>query len=424
MREQVLHFIWKHRLFNTKALYSLDGQSIRIIDVGTHNVEPLGPDFINAHIRINDTDWHGSVEIHLNENDWTIHGHNQNGKYQNVILHVVLYRSVPRVNITPCPIATLELDGKIDASFLERYDRLSSSSQTVMCTSFHTQLDRDKWVWFRSHLLTNRLLRKSKVISSQYERLHRDWEYTFMVQLAMKLGGKVNGFAFAQAIVEIGKPTLVQLRRRTEIEVEAVLLGVLGELTEHCKGYAKELYTHWLHLKSLYRLTQQPITIAYGGTRPQNNLFLRLSQLASFICKYTFQIPTDFHDHLETYSQLLDEVVAAQYWKNHVRLDKTTNMKLSLSWSATFKRYLVINQFIPYRLAFSQTAMGESDLDSAIETMTELQAERNRKTKALSHLMYSEHSADSQALIECYDQYCQQQRCIHCALGKDILSER
>ena len=49
--EQLLHYVWKHKLYPLKELKTSDGQCIEIIDPGLHN-RNAGPDFFNAKIRI------------------------------------------------------------------------------------------------------------------------------------------------------------------------------------------------------------------------------------------------------------------------------------------------------------------------------------------------------------------------------------
>ena len=88
MKEELLHHIWKYRLFASHQLTDTEGSTIDIIDVGHHNLD-AGPDFINAKIKIGDTLWAGNVEIHKKASDWNTHKHPTNPAYNSVILHVV-----------------------------------------------------------------------------------------------------------------------------------------------------------------------------------------------------------------------------------------------------------------------------------------------------------------------------------------------
>ena len=61
--EQLLHYVFKHKLFPLKELRTSDGDPVEVIDPGLHN-HNAGPDFFNAKVRIGQTLWVGNVEIH------------------------------------------------------------------------------------------------------------------------------------------------------------------------------------------------------------------------------------------------------------------------------------------------------------------------------------------------------------------------
>ena len=86
--EELLHYVWKHKLFPLKALTTTAGLPVEVIDPGLHNTN-AGPDFFNAKIRIGGTLWVGNVEIHDHAADWYTHEHHHDARYDNVILHVV-----------------------------------------------------------------------------------------------------------------------------------------------------------------------------------------------------------------------------------------------------------------------------------------------------------------------------------------------
>ena len=49
--EQLLHYVWKHKLFPLKPLHTTTGQKVEIIDPGLSNPD-AGPDFFNAKIKL------------------------------------------------------------------------------------------------------------------------------------------------------------------------------------------------------------------------------------------------------------------------------------------------------------------------------------------------------------------------------------
>ena len=69
MNEDFLHFIWKFKLYDKQTMYTIDGESIEVMSAGLPNSNS-GPDFLNARIKIGETEWAGNVEIHLKSSDW------------------------------------------------------------------------------------------------------------------------------------------------------------------------------------------------------------------------------------------------------------------------------------------------------------------------------------------------------------------
>src|ERR1041385_5016870 len=88
--ERLLHVIWSEQLF--RKTLQIDGQDLVISSPGWWNLE-AGPDFRNAELFIAGRRICGDVEIHLHSSDWYHHQHHRDRRYDDVILHVVLYQS-------------------------------------------------------------------------------------------------------------------------------------------------------------------------------------------------------------------------------------------------------------------------------------------------------------------------------------------
>ena len=99
--EQLLHYIWKHKIFPLKQLQTTKGMGVEVIDPGLSNSDS-GPDFFNAKVKIGENMWVGNVEIHSKASDWFRHGHDKDKVYDSVILHVSILTvklPVPTVNL-------------------------------------------------------------------------------------------------------------------------------------------------------------------------------------------------------------------------------------------------------------------------------------------------------------------------------------
>ena len=130
--EDLLHYMWRNRLFAPASLTTTDGRPLKIIFPGMAH-QDAGPDFKQAIIKIGDLTWAGDVEIHVNSSDWNRHGHSGDPKYQSVILHVV-YRHDTEIERQPGEnYATLELRTYIPPEMLEKYNTLTLSSKSLPC---------------------------------------------------------------------------------------------------------------------------------------------------------------------------------------------------------------------------------------------------------------------------------------------------
>ena len=74
--EQLLHYVWKHKIFPLHELQTTTGLPVEVIDTGLPNSDS-GPDFFNAKLKIGGTLWVGNVEIHTASSDWFRHGHDR-----------------------------------------------------------------------------------------------------------------------------------------------------------------------------------------------------------------------------------------------------------------------------------------------------------------------------------------------------------
>ena len=132
MKERVLQYLWKYRLYDDADLRTTTGDPVTVIDPGLTNTD-AGADFFNAKLRIAGTVWAGDIEIHSKASDWIRHGHDRNPAYDSVILHVVGEddASVCRSNGEVLPQLVLHVPGKVRQSI----DWLLSREGAVACST-------------------------------------------------------------------------------------------------------------------------------------------------------------------------------------------------------------------------------------------------------------------------------------------------
>jgi hypothetical protein len=88
IHERFLRHIWSKQYLKT-GLQTANGKALSVIDVGQLNSDG-GPDFLNAKVRVGGITYAGDIEIHRTTFDWFQHQHQEDPRYNKVVLHVVL----------------------------------------------------------------------------------------------------------------------------------------------------------------------------------------------------------------------------------------------------------------------------------------------------------------------------------------------
>lgn len=103
------------------------GRRIRIIDPGIRNLHD-GPDFLGAVVTVDGALRRGAIEVHTRSEDWLRHGHGQDPRYAQVVLHVCLYGGS-----VPSGIPTINLAGQLGGSLRAAWDTARDGRQALAC---------------------------------------------------------------------------------------------------------------------------------------------------------------------------------------------------------------------------------------------------------------------------------------------------
>jgi hypothetical protein len=88
-QEKELVAWWLQQAEQMNNLSTVDGERLIILDSGKRNDGP-GPDILGSRILLDDFEMSGDVEMHMAAEDWYVHGHHHDKRYDRVILHVIL----------------------------------------------------------------------------------------------------------------------------------------------------------------------------------------------------------------------------------------------------------------------------------------------------------------------------------------------
>lgn len=402
MNEAILYQIWKGKKILKHSFQTSEGHCIQIIHPGHKNLYS-GPDFIQATIRINEVEWHGSVEIHVNASDWHLHKHSLDPAYRNVILHVVWNNDEPILDehLRAIPCLCLKNYIKNPAAYIAK------NVTDFFCKSFVGEVPAPIKEDMKVSCLKERLAIKASQVYSMWESSEKDWEETIYRLFAQAMGFQQNGEAMLRLASSIPLKLLWKYRH-TPLRIEALLYGQAGLLQEfpHKKWVEKlkneyELLKHKHQLESTYL---QKSNWKFYKLRPQNYPTIRLLELGNL---------------LRNNLSLLTFLLEIQELKN-LRMffeGYVENRKKSFGEQA-FKS-LVINAIVPILLVYAKVKAEIKYRKKAEQWLFELSPEGHHVEKAFLAIgIEALHAGDSQAFIHWFKQYCQKERCSSCAIGK------
>ena len=422
--EQLLHYVWKHKIFPLMPLRTTSGQPVEVIDPGLPNPN-AGPDFFNAKLKIDNMLWVGNVELHTQASDWFRHGHDRNTAYDNVILHVV--------GVSDCEVH--RTDGDVIAqlqlccteSIRCRYAELRQAEAYPPCHSILSSLPKLTVHSWLSALQVERFERKAQDIAVRLERCNNHWEDVFFITLARNFGFGLNGDAF-EAWAGHLPLRAVDKHRDSLFQVEAFFFGQAGLLEEDSiqDSYYQKLRKEFYYLQHKFDL---PAPMAAGQwrflrLRPDNFPHVRLAQLADLYHKEQLLFSRIMAvETPEDVKQILT-VQLSPYWEEHFSFAKTSPRRKKRMGENTLN-LLLINTVIPFLYAYGIHKADERLCDRATRFLEALKAEDNHIIRMWSGAGLSvSTAADSQALLQLQKEYCDRKDCLRCRFGYEYLKRK
>jgi hypothetical protein len=282
MKEDLLHYIWKNRLFKPGDLRTTMGEELLILDPGLYN-RHSGPDFFNARVKIGDVCLAGSVEIHVRGKDWYLHGHDSDEAYRNTILHVVYCEPVD-IEISGRTLSTLVLEPYVLEDVCVAYVNLMNKPKDFPCSGMIGSLPEGVVRLRIAEALEERLRIKSGDIGLMLDMNQGNTEAAFVEWIGRAFGFHINSDPF-QMLAKRSFLSIVQLRREGRFVLEALLFGLAGFLDEVYEDeYARRMQQEYYRLRKKYVLNPLPASVwKFSGTRPHNYPTLRIAQFAALL---------------------------------------------------------------------------------------------------------------------------------------------
>ncbi|WP_207427288.1 DUF2851 family protein [Pedobacter sp. SYSU D00535] len=421
--EDFLHFVWKFRLFNQKALILSSGEPLEVISVGIHNSSNAGPDFENVKLRLGSTLWVGSVEIHKYSSDWERHNHSSDKAYDNTVLHVVYEHDQDCYRSDGTLIPVLVLKEYLAAGVVNRYKDLMLNLSWIPCENNLAvvgELHVENWL---SRVLIERLEEKSRIAFEVLKSVKGSWDDTFYILLSRNFGFKTNALPFELLAKSLPQQILAKHKDNSH-QIEALIFGQSGFLHAPLDEYTAELRTEYLFLAKKYGLKPlEQYLWKFLRLRPQNFPTIRLAQFAALVLKSSHLFSKILEvENVKEIRNLFRDLPVNDYWNSHYRFGIATGSASARLGEESINNIL-INSVAVTLYSYGSFLKNKEYAQRAVLLLESVPFETNLITRKFIALGLRAGNADkSQALIQLKKSYCDTKKCLTCAIGAKIVN--
>lgn len=435
LNENFICRIWENPDYYSN-LKTDDGQEITILDFGVRNKDS-GPDYFDAKILLDGKVKSGKIEIHQTNSDWSLHKHQSDKKYDDVILNVSLWDSGlnPEVkNSSGESIPQIILSRFLVSSINEIWrEIIENPSQSFKLPCFpdiatvNPVTKRDWIVELSKRRLNKKMNRMTKSISDIPAKSEKSkWEQVLFLYLCESLGyskNKKQMLKLAQSF-NTGNYNV-----KNPVECEALLFKLSGLLKKNSgETYSDELE----EISSKYKIST---TMNYSEwnffrLRPSNFPVLRIAYASSILYEI---VSNDLFKNIisifENSTQIRKEILklfssinTPEYWKVNYNFGKRKSRKTDLIGKQRLDDILT-NVLVPfvyhYSNCFEKTRLGENCLKLYFESKVKSTNEITRAMELQTGFKMVSF-ADEQGLIELHNEYCIEGKCSYCDIGKEL----
>ena len=425
--ERIISRLWQNHLVRYPVADT--GEWLHIIFPGRVS-NTSGCDFKDAVFAINGRIISGNIEVHSKSSHWHSHGHHQDPKYNNIVLHVVWQQDsqTPTLLQNGQAIPTICLGSFINTPLDELVNLPANSSSSCPAASRYSNSDNLNKLLaaagvkrFKAKIaLFRKALNKEDAGQVLYRGIARALGYAQNAEPCQELAQRLP----VSKLIKNGKPT-------ADFALQALLLGNAGLLPSQRHRSVKDREA--VKLQKIWQSADITETMneadwCFFRVRPDNFPTRRLIALSYLISRYhksgllrgilrlVKKAPAGTEHHwLE--SGLA--VASHGYWQNHFDFGIVT------SRASAFIGYekasaIIINTILPFAAAW-----GELDSDSKLKKKAAEIYRRYPRTgdNELTRYMRQQlrlrpdirlSACQQQGLIHIFKAYCRRRNCTQC----------
>jgi hypothetical protein len=414
INERFLRQIWQKKLFDHNELKTLDGSPLEIFDTGSPNNDG-GPDFLKAKIKVGSEEYTGDIEIHQNISDWLLHSHSGNPKYNNIVLHVVLYNQasfIPTFTHSGRKIPVFILENYLNKPLSEVWEdaiteEREERNKNIPCFGKNDKIDLEKkYIWLE-RLGFRRLEARIKSLGDRLEAiifneemnprnktaengtLNRDtflydkkrdkknWEQLLYEGILEGIGYSKNREPFIKLsqhlYLEILKKTIDLNSPDIILKLQAVLFGSAGLIPqinqvkdEETINYINSLNAYWNDFSSKFKGVRiNKNEWQFFRLRPQNFPTVRLAGISFLIpnllkdsmFKDLLQVIRKSDNRVEATIKKLIELFTVEadgYWCTHYNFNSEKRKETRILIGQNRIDDILINTLIPMVILYAR----------------------------------------------------------------------
>ena len=438
--EKFVSHIWESGHFIKSNLRAKDGRKIEIINTGQWNND-AGADFLNAVIKIDGEIIKGDVEVHVQNTDWKIHHHDTDPRYNNTILHVVLWDGGTSL------LAKKQNNERIPNLIISDYleNSISKLLKEERNESKQTHCPVNANADIIDHAGIERLMIKSNAIGEQIA--NNDGDQALYEGIMDALGYSKNRKQFLDLAQKAPVNTLIGQKPE---KIQAILFGVSGLLPNiDNKGKFDKETTEYLDIinpiwnETKYYFHGKLMSAdewRFFRLRPDNFPTRRIAGISFILsdCDEKSSLTAKFLSILDNNGSIKElshklRIIltpkAYGYWANHYNFGSKRYTQSDSLIGNSRADDIIINIILPFILAYSKRLGNEKLSECAMRLWTGYgRLQDNTITRYFSERIFQSEkeyrqiinsASRQQGLIHIYKSFCSLNNCNNCPFAQE-----